>query len=125
MDLSIYSKYRPKVKMITKIVDKIIIVKLKKGYIIIIKGIRRAISISKIKKIMVIKKNWILNGRRLNDKGSNPHSKGDDFSILLIDFFEIIEFINKSNGGIIIIIIKVVIKIDIIIYNFHWEYFFN
>lgn len=73
---------------------------------------------SKIKKIILIKKNWILNGRRLNDSGSNPHSKGDDFSSLLMDFFEIIEFINKSRGGIALMIVRVVIKIDKIIYNF-------
>lgn len=57
-----------------------------------IRGIKRIISISKIRKINVTKKNWILNGWRLREDGSNPHSKGDDFSWLMIFFFEKIEF---------------------------------
>jgi len=48
--------------------------------VIIISGIKSIISVSKIKKIILIRKNWILNGNRLCDKGSNPHSKGDIFS---------------------------------------------
>lgn len=47
------------------------------------------ISISKIRKIKLIIKNWILKGIRLLDIGSNPHSKGDDFSRLKIFFLEI------------------------------------
>ncbi len=40
----------------------------------------KAISTSKIKKIIVIKKNRIEKGIRDEFIGSNPHSKGDDFS---------------------------------------------
>lgn len=47
------------------------------------------ISISKIKKISLIMKNWILNGMWPLEIGSNPHSKGDDFSRLNFFFFEI------------------------------------
>lgn len=56
------------------------------------------ISISKIKKISLIKKNWILKGRRFIDAGSNPHSNGDIFSRLYNDdFFESIIFnVNKN-----------------------------
>lgn len=44
---------------------------------------------SKIRKIRLIRKNWILKGKWVVEIGSNPHSNGDDFSILLKDFFEI------------------------------------
>lgn len=47
------------------------------------------ISISKIKKISLIIKNWILKGIWPLEIGSNPHSKGDDFSRLNFFFFEI------------------------------------
>lgn len=40
----------------------------------------KAISTSKIKKIIVIKKNFNENGKREDDIGSNPHSKGELFS---------------------------------------------
>lgn len=40
----------------------------------------RAISTSKIKKIIAIKKNRKEKGNRDEFKGSNPHSKGDIFS---------------------------------------------
>lgn len=43
-------------------------------------GISRVISISKIRKIRLIKKNWILNGIRDLEIGSNPHSNGEIFS---------------------------------------------
>lgn len=62
------------------------------------------ISISKIRKIKLIIKNWILKGIRLLEMGSNPHSKGDDFSRLKIFFLEIKKLIkiikieiNKKN----------------------------
>lgn len=58
---------------------------------------------SKIKKISLIKKNWILKGIRFRDKGSNPHSKGEDFSRFWIIFFEIIKF-SKINKNVIIIL---------------------
>lgn len=45
-----------------------------------IKGIKRVISMSKIKKINLIKKNWILKGKWVEEIGSNPHSNGDIFS---------------------------------------------
>jgi hypothetical protein len=56
--------------------------KLKRFEIFIIKiiGIRRVISTSKIKKITAIKKNCRENGKRADDLGSNPHSKGEFFS---------------------------------------------
>ena len=57
-----------------------------------IKGINRVISISKIRKISLIKKNWILKGRRFLEIGSNPHSKGEIFSRSWKDFFEIKKF---------------------------------
>lgn len=55
------------------------------------------ISISKIRKIKLIIKNWILKGIRLLDIGSNPHSKGDDFSRLKIFFLEIRRLIKIKN----------------------------
>lgn len=44
------------------------------------------ISMSKIKKMTEIKKNFNEKGTRDNEKGSKPHSKGDNFS-LSIDVF--------------------------------------
>lgn len=44
---------------------------------------------SKIKKINLIIKKWILKGIWPLEIGSNPHSKGDDFSRLNFFFFEI------------------------------------
>lgn len=90
-----------------------IIVKLNFIYNRITRGIKSVISISKIKKIRLIRKNWILNGRWLVEIGSNPHSNGDIFSWSIKDFFEIKifknmsneEIINKKNIAIIMIII--------------------
>lgn len=65
------------------------VIKLENFDVKMIRGIRRAISISKIRNIILSKKNWILNGGRLRDKGSNPHSNGEDFSKFFIIFFEI------------------------------------
>lgn len=57
------------------------------------------ISISKIKNINLIKKNWILKGIRVLEIGSNPHSKEEFFSRFFIDFFDKIIFrINIING---------------------------
>jgi hypothetical protein len=42
-------------------------------------GRRRAISISKTKKIIAVKKNWRDKGIREDTLGSNPHSKGEIF----------------------------------------------
>lgn len=79
--------------MIETIIISILILSL----IRIIRGINREISISKIKKISLIRKNWILKGKRFRAAGSNPHSKGDIFSRLMNeDFFENIIF-NMNN----------------------------
>lgn len=51
-------------------------------------GIINAISTSKIKKIIAIKKNRIENGSRAEFMGSNPHSKGDDFSRSIVAFLD-------------------------------------
>lgn len=56
---------------------------------VIIKGKSKVISTSKIKKITAIKKKWRENGRRAEEIGSNPHSKGDLFSRSIKVFFEI------------------------------------
>jgi hypothetical protein len=48
-------------------------------------GIRRTISISNTMKIMARRKNRIENGIRAVLLGSNPHSKGEDFSRSALD----------------------------------------
>lgn len=63
-----------------------------------------AISTSKIKKIIVIKKKWRENGIRAEDLGSNPHSNGEDFSRSEKDFFD------KIIDNIIIILEIIIIK---------------
>ncbi|KAF8480536.1 hypothetical protein F5888DRAFT_1787188 [Russula emetica] len=50
------------------------------NFIITIIGISKTISTSKIKKIIVIKKNRKEKGIRDDLLGSNPHSKGEHFS---------------------------------------------
>lgn len=77
---------------------------------IIINGIRRVISTSKIKKITAIKKNCKENGRRADLFGSNPHSKGLFFSRSIKVFFEIIiaNIITMNE------IIKIIMEISII-----------
>jgi len=57
---------------------------------ITINGKSNAISTSKIRKITAIKKNCNEKGRREDDFGSNPHSKGEFFSRSENVFFEII-----------------------------------
>lgn len=57
--------------------------------IVIIIGRIIEISTSKIKKIIVIIKNWRENGNREEVFGSNPHSKGEYFSRSFFFFFEI------------------------------------
>jgi hypothetical protein len=71
----------------------------------------KAISTSKIKKITVIKKKWREKGIRAEDFGSNPHSKGEDFSRSMNDFFD--KIVDKN----IIIFAKIIkiIEINIII----------
>lgn len=60
----------------------------------------KAISTSKIKKIMVIKKKCNENGIRAIDLGSNPHSKGEHFSWSIKDFLDKIKdkIINKMEN---------------------------
>lgn len=79
----------------------------------ITKGINKVSSISKIKKISLIRKNWILNGKWFEETGSNPHSKGEDFSWSVKDFFEINIFNNIRIKAIIkrINIVKIIILI--------------
>lgn len=74
-----------------------------------IEGKIKAISISKIKKIIVIKKNCKEKGRREEDFWSNPHSNGESFSRSYKDFLEII----KHNIIIIFAIRKIIKAIDI------------
>ena len=54
----------------------------------ILKGNKIAISISKIKKTIAIKKNRIEKGRREVFLGSNPLSKGEAFSRSKVGFLE-------------------------------------
>ena len=93
--------------MTIKIILVKIQVKILDILIIIIIGRIRAISTSKIKKIIVIKKNRIEKGRRDEFIGSNPHSKGDLFSRSLLVFFD-----NKE-AKIIITIVIIIIRNDI------------
>lgn len=57
------------------------------------------ISISKIKKINLIIKKWILKGGCEEDRGSKPHSNGDIFSRSWKVFFEIKILINIRING--------------------------
>ena len=82
-------------------------------------GRMRVISTSKTRKIIAIMKNRIENGWRDDFMGSNPHSKGEDFSwssVFLIESIEAREFIrfaiNKANMN--------ELMIDNIIYSFMW-----
>lgn len=54
------------------------------------RGRMSTISTSKIKKIMVIRKNRREKGARAFFTGSNPHSNGDSFSRSFVDFFPMI-----------------------------------
>lgn len=76
--------------------------------IIIIIGRISVISTSKIKKIIVIKKNRKENGSRDDDLGSNPHSNGDLFSRSIKVFFDKIDANN-------ITIVEIVIMMELII----------
>lgn len=60
---------------------------------------------SKIKKIIAIIKKLIEKGRRLGHNELNPHSKGEDLLLFIIDFF--------LNERVIIIINKDTINTDI------------
>lgn len=74
-------------------------------------GRRRAISISKTRKITANKKNRSENGRRALFFGSNPHSKGEAFSRSFVDFEEIIMVIRIKRRGMILAMI-ILIKED-------------
>lgn len=65
------------------------------------RGKRRAISISKTRKIKVIRKNRNENGLRAFLKGENPHSKGVIFSRALVDFSLKVSVIIKIKAEII------------------------
>lgn len=66
-------------RILMKIKEVKIVIGLK--YLVIkIRGIRSVISMSKIRKISLIIKKWVLKGSRFFEIGSNPHSKGDVFS---------------------------------------------
>jgi len=82
-------------------------------------GIINTISTSKIKKIIVIKKNRKEKGIREEDLGSNPHSKGDLFSRSTIDFFDRYD----ARNMIIIEINKINIDIEKIIKIIYIKYF--
>ena len=95
-------------------------IKIFEQLIVKIIGIINAISTSKIKKIIVIRKNRIEKGIREEDLGSNPHSNGEFFSRSKIFFFD------KIDANIITIkeikkINKHIIYNKIIIYSVtHW-----
>jgi hypothetical protein len=78
---------------------------------IIIIGKIKAISTSKIKKIIVIKKNRIEKGNREEFIGSNPHSNGEVFSRSFIVFF-------ASNEARYITTIEIINTIKAIKYKF-------
>uniref|UniRef100_UPI001F3ACD31 hypothetical protein n=1 Tax=Mycobacterium tuberculosis TaxID=1773 RepID=UPI001F3ACD31 len=84
----------------------------------IIIGKINEISISKIKKIIVIKKNRIEKGMRLKNIGLNPHSNGDIFSKFNFSFIEIIKeifiIIIDKIREIVIINISLKIKLEFI-----------
>jgi hypothetical protein len=77
--------------------------------VFIIRGIgnNRTISKSKIRKIIVNKKKWRENGIRAEFIGSNPHSKGEDFSRSFEERVEIIIVINPRQLAINKIIKKI------------------
>lgn len=86
-------------------------------------GIKSVISTSKIKKINLIRKKWILKGGRLLEIGSNPHSKGDIFSRSWNVFLDMKKFMNIK-------IIEIIINMNeyniiIIIIYINWFKFFN
>ena len=78
-------------------------------FIVKIIGKIKAISTSKIKKIMAIKKNRIEKGKREEFIGLNPHSNGDNFS--RSEIFFLLKILDKP------ITIKEITKIMIAIFN--------
>lgn len=64
------------------------------------KGIKRVISTSKIRNTRPTRKNCVLMGIRLLDRGSNPHSNGDFFSREWSCFLDIRLLISMMRVGI-------------------------
>ena len=79
----------------------------------------KAISTSKIKKIIAIKKNRIEKGKREEFIGSKPHSKGDVFSRSFKDFFDKIEAKYITTIEIIIINKAIIYNVNIIYTKFY------
>lgn len=102
---------------INKIKIKIILVKdhhqILEVLIITTIGRIKAISTSKIKKIIVIRKNRMEKGNREEFIGSNPHSKGDVFSRSFKDFLERIDAKYITTIAMIKIIIDIIYKVII------------
>lgn len=71
------------------------------------KGIIITISTSKIRKIIAIKKNFREKGTREIEKGSKPHSNGDNFSL----FWKFLNLKIPKQRKIIPIIKKIILKI--------------
>lgn len=79
---------------------------------------------SKIKNRTAIRKNWIENGIRADDFGSNPHSKGDIFSRSIVIVFEIMVHIIINPMEIIIANvneIKILIITSSLLRSFDWK----
>lgn len=88
----------------------------------------KIISISKIKNIKDVKKNWIEKGRRDDEIWSNPHSNGDIFSRFFIYIFiNKLLMITIINGIKIIIeiIIKDEINLDLYLIIIHIKLYLN
>ena len=73
------------------------------------RGISKTISISNTKNIIVIRKNRNEKGDRAFFCGSNPHSKGDNFSRSFSIFFPVVKAMENSKDEI-NKIIKIIIK---------------
>lgn len=120
-----YSINSPKIKMIRNKNERIIYVLLN-NWVRKTRGISRVISISKIRKIRLIRKNWTLKGIRDLESGSNPHSKGEAFSrffkSLRDNIVLIISRIRPMRKNILaIIIIKNIIYIKVWLKFFNWK----
>lgn len=108
-----YSIINPAIKIIINIILDQIIIMLNFLYKKI-RGSSKVISTSKIRKINPTRKNWILMGIRLDDRGSNPHSNGDNFSRYDKFFFDLTILITIIDIGMIVMIV-IIIKIFMII----------
>lgn len=75
-------------------------------------GISKTISISNTIKIIASKKNRMENGIRALWFGSNPHSKGEDFSRFIVERMAVIQAIkNTKDGRIIAMVVDVISNI--------------